>query len=78
MTTVTIPKREYDELLKREARMQAVVRQFAQKLQEFAEDDVELRPEVAMRIERRARALDAGKGTVLKNAKEVRAFFDTL
>jgi len=78
MTTVTIPKREYDELLKREARMQAAARQFAQKLQEFAEDDVELRPEVATRIERRARALDAGKGRVLKNAKEVRDFFDNL
>jgi len=78
MTTVTIPKREYTELLKRQERTEAVVRQLAQTIKVLAQDDVELRPEVATRIERRARALDAGKGTMLKNAKEVRDFFDSL
>jgi len=78
MTMVTIPKREYNELLKRQERTEAVVRQLAQTIKVLAQDDVELRPEVATRIERRARALDTGKGTMLKNAKEVRDFFDSL
>lgn len=78
MNTVTIPKREYNELLKRDARMKTVVRQFAEKLKEFVEDDVELRPEVAARIERRARAMDAGKGKRFKNMREFRAYLRSL
>ena len=76
MNTITLPKSTYNEILKRQARVEAAIAKLHQRVEELNED--ELKPNVAARIERRSKAMDAGKGIKLKNMKEYRAFVQSL
>lgn len=76
MNTITLPKSTYSEILKRQARVEIAVAKLYQRVEELNED--ELKPHVAARIERRSKAMDAGKGKSFKTIREVRAYFRSL
>ncbi|HEY4516734.1 MAG TPA: hypothetical protein VJG64_02205 [Candidatus Paceibacterota bacterium] len=77
MNVVTIPKRAYDEIIKRQTRTEATVKHLVHAVKELSQDE-ELRPEVVARIDRHSLAMDAGKGKRLKTVREVRAYFRSL
>ena len=77
MNMITIPKRAYDEIIKRQARTEAAVKRLAHTIEELAQDE-ELRPEVLARLERQSKLMDEGKGKRFKTIKEVRAYFRSL
>lgn len=76
MNTITLPKSTYSEILKRQARVEVAIAKLYERVEELDQD--ELKPNVVARIERRSKALDAGKGIKLKNIKEYRAFVRSL
>lgn len=79
MNMIAIPKQEYKEILKRQARTEAAIARLARTIGSYVEEtEEELRPEVAVRIERRSKAMNAGKGKRFKNMREVRAYFRSL
>ena len=76
MSTITLPRSTYSEILKRQARVETALSKLQEQVAELNQD--ELKPNVAVRLERRSKALDAGKGIKLKNMREVRAYFRSL
>ena len=76
MNTITLPKSTYNEILKRQARVEVAVAKLYQRVEELNGD--ELKPHVAARIERRSKAMDAGKGKRFKTMREVHAYFRSL
>ena len=77
MNMVAIPKRAYDEIIKRQARTEATLKHLVHAVKELSQEE-ELRPEVLARLERQSKLMDAGKGTKLANMKEYRAFIRSL
>ena len=69
---ITLPKSAYSEILKRQERTDAMLESLQKQVEELVQD--ELRPEVAARVEKQSRLLDAGKGIKCKGMKEYRAF----
>lgn len=76
MTTITLPKNVYTEIIKRQERTDMVIARLQKQVEKLARD--ELRPEVAARLEKQSRLLDAGKGVKLKSMKEYQAFVQSL
>lgn len=76
MNMITLPKSTYNEILKRQARVEVAVAKLYQRVEELNED--ELKPSVLKRIEKHSRLLDEGKGIKLKNMKEYRAYMKSL
>ena len=76
MNTITLPRNTYSEILKRQARVETALSKLQEQVAELNQD--ELKPNVIARINRRSKALDAGKGIKLKNIKEYRAYIRSL
>lgn len=76
MNTIALPRSTYNEILKRQARVEVAVTKLQERVDELNQE--ELKPHVVARIERRSKELDAGKGIKLKNIKEYRAFVRSL
>lgn len=76
MTTITLPKSAYSEILKHQERADALLTKLQKQVEELARDD--LRPEVSVRVVKQSRLIDAGKGIKLKNMKEYRALVRSL
>lgn len=56
--------------------MEVAVAKLYKRVEELDQD--ELKPHVAARIERRSKAMDAGKGKSFKTMREVHAYFRSL
>jgi hypothetical protein len=76
MNTIALPRSTYNEILKRQARVESALAKLQEQVAEINQD--ELKPHVAARIERRSKAMDTGKGKSFKNMREVRAYFRSL
>lgn len=76
MNTITLPRNTYSEILKRQARVEIAIAKLQERVDELNQD--ELKPHVAARIERRSKALDAGKGKRFKTIGEFRSYLRAL
>lgn len=77
MTTVTLPKKEYKILVRRQEQVERELAILKEIVKEQAEDDL-VRPSVLKKWERISRDLDSGKGRVFKSQREVKAWFKNL
>lgn len=76
MNTITLPKSTYSEILKRQARVEVAIAKLYERVDELDQD--ELKPNVVARIERRSKALDAGKGKRFNTMREIRSYLRAL
>ena len=76
MNMIALPRSAYSEILKRQERTDAAIAELREKVDELSQD--ELKPNVAARLERQSRLLDAGKGIKFKNMKDLRAYVRSL
>ena len=76
MDTITLPRNTYSEILKRQARVETALSKLQEQFAELNQDELE--PNVIARIDRRSKAMDAGKGKSFKTMREVRAYFRSL
>jgi len=76
MTTVTIPKSEYMNLVQRQRRIEKKL-DFLEKVV-IEDDERYIRPSVLKRWDRISKDLDKGKGTRFLSVKEAKKFLDKL
>lgn len=76
MATITIPKKEYQQLVKKQAQMAEQVSFLSQIVERLAQD--ELQPAYIKKLERHSAFLDAGKGKYFDTLKQFRSYLATL
>ena len=76
MNTIALPRSTYNEILKRQARVESAISKLQETVEEIMYD--EIKPSILKRLEKQSRLLDEGKGIKLKNIKEYRAFVRSL
>lgn len=76
MNMIALPRSAYSEILKRQERADVAIAKLWGKIDELSQD--ELKPKVAARLERRSKALDAGKGKRFNSMREVRSYLRAL
>jgi galactokinase len=76
MNTIALPRSAYNEILKRQARVESAISKLQETVEEITYD--EIKPSVLKRLEKQSRLLDEGKGIKFKNIKEYRAFVRSL
>jgi hypothetical protein len=76
MDMIALPRATYSNLVERQRRADVAIAKLQEAVEALGYD--ELKPNVARRIEKQSRLLDAGKGIKLKNMRELRAYFRAL
>jgi hypothetical protein len=77
MATVTIPQKEYKNLVKRQSRIEEELAVLREVVKEQAGDEL-IRPAILKKWERISGDLDRGQGRVFKSQKEIKAWFKNL
>ena len=77
MQTITIPKKEYQGIVRRQARIEQEVRAVKKMLLQ-ERDEVEIRPGVRARWEKISRDLDEGKGLPFSSVSKMRNWLKNL
>ncbi len=77
MQTITIPKKEYQGMMRRQARIEEEVRAVREMLL-HERYEAEIRPAVLARWEKISRDLDQGKGRVFSSVSEMRKWLKNL
>ncbi|OGG60106.1 hypothetical protein A3C86_00960 [Candidatus Kaiserbacteria bacterium RIFCSPHIGHO2_02_FULL_49_16] len=72
MSTITLPRNTYSEILKRQERADVAIAKLQKAVEELGYGEV--KPSVLKRLEKQSRLLDEGRGIKLKNMKEYRAY----
>lgn len=76
MTTITIPKKEYRQLVKNQAQTAEQISILRRIVEQLTQD--ELKPAYAKKLESRSAALDAGKGRDFDTPKQFRSYLAAL
>ncbi len=76
MTTITIPKKEYQQLVKQQVQIADQVAFLSQIVERLAKD--ELQPAYVKKIERQSAAFDSGKGRRFASLKQFRSYLAAL
>lgn len=76
MTVITIPKKEYTELKKKQAQTEQQVALLRKIVEQLTRDEV--KPAYLKKLERQSAALDAGKGKRFDTLKQFRSYLAAL
>ncbi|MFY9462889.1 MAG: hypothetical protein WAP52_01750 [Candidatus Sungiibacteriota bacterium] len=77
MQTLTIPKKEYDHLLRRQAKIEEEMRVVKEVLRNEINGE-SIRPAILKRWERISSGLDAGKGRVFSSLRDMQSWLRSL
>ena len=76
MNTITIPKKEYQQLARKQAQTAAQVSVLREIVKRLVQD--ELRPAYVKKLEKQSVALDNGKGKYFNTLKQFRSYLAAL